>query len=379
MVDSIVVEKRQVVKTEGGHIQSILWRGEYLELLDQRTLPHQVAYIKCTSVMGVYNAIQSMVVRGAPAISIAAAYGVVLSLRACDGDALQKEAVTWEDQVKQDLLYLMQSRPTAVNLHWVLERMTRLIETHIELGSSLEVVSSLVEEEAVSIHQADLQANFTMGQLGADYIAEASKPTPAILTHCNTGSMATGGYGTALGVIRACHSRKMIEQVYAGESRPWLQGSRLTAWELQQEAIPCSVITDSAAAYIMSQGHVGWVVVGADRVAANGDVANKIGTYALAIAAQYHKVKFMVVAPTSTFDLNLTSGDDIPIEERSASEVLQWPDGSAIAASGVKAVNPVFDITPAELIDVIVTEKGVLESPFSAEAIEALFATEPLH
>lgn len=397
-------------------VQTLLWHPYELKILDQRQLPQEQVYLPCRSVPAVFQAIRDMAIRGAPAIGIAGAYGVVLSLAnhlaMSTRDALSSpNQATILTSVQKDIAYLSGSRPTAVNLVWALQRMSRLIEyqwtqSWAESGAEnceLEDIVKLVEAEAVAIHQEDLQANFTMGQLGANFIAasaHSSQPCAhpsysdqsyldlshpnqthlkkALLTHCNTGSLATGGYGTALGVIRACFDSGVIEHVYADESRPWLQGSRLTAWELQQEGIPCTVIADSAAPYVMSQGRVGWVVVGADRIARNGDVANKIGTYALAIAAQYHSVKLMVVAPMSTFDLSLSSGRDIPIESRSAKELLCWPDGTEIAPEGVEADNPVFDVTPAELIDVIVTECGVIENP-STEAVQALFASNPLH
>ncbi len=368
------------IKVSGSAVHGMHWEEEGLALLDQRLLPHRVEYVLCTSAASVVGAIKSMVVRGAPAIGIAAAYGVVLSVR----ESLRLQAdqgmdIDWQEKVREDLVVLGSSRPTAVNLSWALAKMETLIEAEISTATPLATLFSMVEQMAIEMHESDMRANFTMGQLGANLIAESIRPSmPAVLTHCNTGSLATGGYGTALGVIRASFMNGVIEHVYVDESRPWLQGSRLTAWELQSEGIPCSVIVDSAVAYMMSQGDIGWVIVGADRIAANGDVANKIGTYSLAIAAQFHQVKVMVVAPTSSFDLSLSTGEDIPIEERDAREILQWK-GEPVAAADAAAVNPVFDITPADLIDVIVTERGVIENPTPEAVRELLTSTERLH
>jgi methylthioribose-1-phosphate isomerase len=290
-----------------------------------------------------------MVVRGAPAIGITAAYGIVLSAIEHSRHSPQD----WIELVSKDLDILSNSRPTAVNLFWAIERMKKVLHAS-DQGN---VVTSLLQE-ANAIHQEDIAANQKMGELGAALIDQPC----AVLTHCNAGALATGGYGTALGVIRSAWAKKMIDMVYADETRPWFQGSRLTAWELEQDHIPVTLIADSAAAYLMKTGKVGWVIVGSDRIAANGDVANKIGTYSAAVSARYHGVKFMVVAPSSTVDMSLASGNDIPIEYRDSGEILTYRD-HRIAAEGVDAWNPVFDVTPAELVDAIVTEKGVVLSP----------------
>jgi methylthioribose-1-phosphate isomerase len=253
-----------------------------------------------------------------------------------------------------DLAALRASRPTAVNLFWALERMVRLVE---QLPDRDDPTPALLRE-AQAIHEEDRVANRRMGQLGAALIESRT----SVITHCNAGALATGGYGTALGVIRAAHQRGLVERVYADETRPWLQGSRLTAWELLFDKIPVSLLVDGASASLMRGGGIGWVIVGSDRIAANGDVANKIGTYSLAVAAKHHGVKVMVAAPTSTVDMCLASGAEIPIEVRGADELLCCA-GKRVAASGAEAWNPVFDVTPAELIDAIVTERGVAFSP----------------
>jgi methylthioribose-1-phosphate isomerase len=299
-----------------------------------------------------------MQVRGAPAIGIAAAYSVVLAA----SERFRQNPTDWKDRILVDFQVLAEARPTAVNLFWALDRM-RAEVAKVE-GDPLAPLA----EAAVAIHHRDIAANRSMGELGADLLLGAS----GVLTHCNTGSLATGGYGTALGVIRSAF-RRGLGRIYATETRPWLQGARLTLWELSQDAIPATLIADSAAAWLMRTGKVEWVVVGADRIAANGDTANKIGTYQLAVAARHHGVRFMVVAPTSTIDLATISGDGIEIEERGSGELLDeyFRERSPI----VKAWNPVFDVTPAELIDAIVTERGVVQRP-DAHSLARLFRSD---
>jgi methylthioribose-1-phosphate isomerase len=330
--------------------QAIVWSGDRLHLLDQRTLPERVDYLELTSARAVADAIRCMVVRGAPAIGITAAYAVVLAA----GEHFRRAGQGWKESLSDDLHALRTSRPTAVNLFWALERMAGVID---RLAKD-EDPTPLLLREALAIHQEDVAANRQLGQLGAELIESST----CVITHCNAGALATGGYGTALGVIRAAHARGLIERVYADETRPWLQGSRLTAWELLFDHIPVSLLADGASASLMRRGGVGWVIVGSDRIAANGDVANKIGTYSLAVAARYHGVKVMVAAPTSTVDMRLANGTEIPIEVREADELLSCA-GKRVAASGAEAWNPVFDVTPAELIDAIVTERGVVLSP----------------
>ena len=324
------------------------WTGDALALLDQRALPERVQWFECGSAGEVARAIQDMVVRGAPAIGISAAYGVVLAARR----AWREQPGRWREAMEDDLAVLAAARPTAVNLAWALERM-RGAALHAT-GDPHEVLLG----EALAIHEEDVAANRRMGGFGAALIEERCE----ILTHCNTGSLATGGFGTALGVIRDAYRQGKVSQVYADETRPWLQGSRLTAWELIEDEIPVRLLADGAASFLLGRGAVGWVVVGADRVAANGDVANKIGTYSLAVSARHHGVGFMVVAPTSSIDPHCPDGAAIPIEERSAAELL-WLGERRIAALGAEAWNPVFDLTPAALVDVLVTERGVVHRP----------------
>ncbi|MFW5450134.1 MAG: S-methyl-5-thioribose-1-phosphate isomerase [Methylophagaceae bacterium] len=331
-------------------IQPIEWRDDTLYLLDQRALPHQQIWLDYEYADEVALAITDMVVRGAPAIGITAAYAVVLAAR----QAFSDKTEDWKQAMVAPLETLANSRPTAVNLHWAIERMIALYKTLPESSSPEETLL----KEAHAIHQQDIAANHTMGKLGAALIDANS----IVLTHCNAGALATGGFGTALGVIRQGYAEGKIQHVYADETRPWLQGARLTAWELQQDNIPVTLQAEGAAAALMATGELDWIIVGADRITANGDVANKIGTYMLAIIAKYHNVKMMVVAPTSTIDWQLQTGDDIPIEQRSAVEVT-CINGQQIAPEGVPALNPAFDVTPASLIDAIVTEAGVVLSP----------------
>ncbi|MBB5014353.1 S-methyl-5-thioribose-1-phosphate isomerase [Rehaibacterium terrae] len=329
-------------------VRPIRWLGDRLSLLDQRKLPFTVEYLDCADSDAVAQAIRDLVVRGAPAIGIAAAWGAVLAgqgVEAADGGTALARLAPALDRLNA-------ARPTAVNLMWALARVRRALAG---AGADWRLV---LEREARTIEAEDLAANRRMGALGAGLIA----PGAGVLTHCNTGSLATAGFGTALGVIRAGVASGRIARVFAGETRPWLQGARLTVWELQQDGIPATLIADAAASHLMRSGQVQWVVVGADRICANGDTANKIGTYQLAIAARHHGLKFMVVAPSSTVDMATTRGEDIEIELRDPDELLGY-GGQRTVAAGVTAWNPVFDVTPAGLIDAIVTEKGVIERP----------------
>lgn len=346
---------------EHDKIRAIRWDGETLELLDQRRLPEIERYLPYTSSAGVASAISDMVVRGAPAIGVTAAYGVVLAAKSL----VAKYPDSWTQKLAQEMKHLAAARPTAINLYWALERMQMVIDT---LDADTDPVARL-HHEAVAIHSEDITANQRMGELGAGLI-ESGK---AVLTHCNTGSLATGGYGTALGVIRSAYSQKRITSVFADETRPWMQGARLTAWELVHDGIPVKLIVEGAASALLATGQIGWVIVGSDRIAANGDVANKIGTYGLAVLAKHHGVKFMVAAPTSTIDMNTASGELIPIESRSENEVLSWHD-RRVAASGAGAWNPVFDVTPAALVDAIVTERGIVETPTAQKMAELMSA-----
>lgn len=336
------------------HIRPIRWQGSSLLLLDQRKLPFAVEYVECRDSHAVSQAIRDLVVRGAPAIGIAAAFGVVLAATDVSAEsgseALQK--------MQAAIAELNQSRPTAVNLMWAIARMRARLAA---AGSNWR---QAIEHEALAIEREDLAANRHMGELGARLI----EPGSGVLTHCNTGSLATAGFGTALGVIRAGVAMDRIGRVYAGETRPWLQGARLTVWELLEDGIPATLIADAAGAHLMKTGAVQWLIVGADRICANGDTANKIGTYAHAIAARHHGVKVMVVAPASTVDMATACGNDIHIEERDGAELLSL-SGVRTVAEGVGAFNPVFDVTPAELIDALVTERGVIEHPTPAKMV----------
>ena len=329
-------------------IRAIQWHDDKLVLLDQRKLPAEVTYLECLTAEQAAVAIREMVVRGAPAIGITAAYGVVLAAQ----KHYQQTMSNWQDAMRPELDVLAASRPTAVNLFWALARMRQVMASN-----PAEPVITLLKE-AKTIHDEDISANRRMGKLGAALMETKA----GVLTHCNTGSLATGGFGTALGVIRQAWSEQRLSAVYADETRPWLQGARLTAWELLQDGIPVDLIVDGAAAALLRSGKVQWVIVGSDRIAANGDVANKIGTYSLAVNARYHGVKFMVVAPSTTVDMATADGAAIPIETRDATEVLQLA-GQPVAAKGAGAWNPVFDVTPADLIDAIVTERGVVLQP----------------
>ncbi len=348
-------------------VKAIDWRDGVLYLRDLRVLPFEENWIACTHVADVAEAIGSMAVRGAPVIGISAAYGVVLAAR-----ARRAEGGDWQAALEADFALLAEARPTAANLFWALDRMRDRLGRLKDHAEPLAVL----EAEAIAIHESDREANLTMAQLGVDLIRKHQGNAQAILTHGNTGALATGGFGTALGVIRGAYIEGMVERVYADETRPSQQGSRLTAWELAHEGIPVTLNADSAAAHIMKTKGVTWVIVGADCITANGDVANKIGTYQLAVCAMHHGVRFMVVAPSSIIDMGLASGDDIPVEERDGRELLEI--GGKRLGAEVDAFNPTFDVTPADLIDVIVTEKGIIERPDTAKLAQ-LMCRKRLH
>jgi len=331
-------------------IRPIRFDAGKLHLLDQRLLPAESRVNTYDDAASVAVAIREMVVRGAPAIGIAAAFGVVL---ACDR-VRDHHAGSWRAEVDAAIERLAAARPTAVNLFWALDRMRAVLDRCDTVAEACAATFA----EAQAMLEADIAANRRIGAAGAALI----EPGRAVLTHCNTGSLATGGFGTALGVIRASWGEGRITEVFADETRPWLQGSRLTAWELLQDGIPVQLLCEGAAASLLQAGRVGWVIVGADRIAANGDTANKIGTYGLALLARAHGVGFMVAAPLNTVDFGIVEGSAIPIEMRAESEVLGFGD-QAIAAPGARAWNPAFDVTPAELIDVIVTEHGAVHRP----------------
>ena len=338
-------------------IRAVAYSDGVLRLLDQRRLPFEEVYLDYRDANAVAAAITDLVVRGAPAIGIAAAFGVVLEARrlAAAGTPIS------EQTLDPTLRHLNAARPTAVNLAWALRRMR-----DVAAGNPADPVRALTDA-ALRIQAEDLAANRHLGTLGAALLGDKV----GVLTHCNTGSLATAGFGTALGVIRAGFASARIARVYAGETRPWLQGARLTMWELGRDGIPATLIADSAASHLMKSGKVQWVIVGADRIVANGDTANKIGTYQLAIAARHHGVKFMVAAPASTVDMQTQDGAHIDIELRDPAELFAV-GGRRTVVEGAEAWNPVFDVTPAALIDALVTERGVIERPDAAK-MRAMF------
>ncbi|HLH75789.1 MAG TPA: S-methyl-5-thioribose-1-phosphate isomerase [Candidatus Binataceae bacterium] len=332
-------------------IKTLRWSGERVLLLDQRLLPEREVYREYSDYRGVARAIATMVVRGAPAIGVAAAMGVALGLRGYSGSQAPARFATVSR-------VLMATRPTAVNLAWAVARMGALVEASRALSSA--ALFRRLRQESLAIYREDIAANRALGRLGADLITA----NPArILTHCNAGALATAGYGTALGIVRALREAGRAVSVFADETRPFLQGARLTAWELRQDRIAVTVLADNMAGLLMARDMVDCVIVGTDRVAANGDVANKIGTYPLAVLARRHQVPFYVAAPLSSIDLNCPSGAHIPIEERAAAELATFM-GRTIVPAGARVFNPAFDVTPAALVTAIVTERGVARSPY---------------
>jgi methylthioribose-1-phosphate isomerase len=331
-------------------IKTIEWKNGRIVMLDQRLLPHQEVYRICRNTRDVAEAIRTMVIRGAPAIGVAAAMGVALGAAAASEKSFDRE-------FERILSTLSKTRPTAVNLFWALERMRKVYTENRSRG--IESLKRLLREEAQKIYKEDIAANKQLGKFGAGLLRDARQ----VMTHCNAGALATAGYGTALGVIRALKESGKPVAVWVNETRPFLQGARLTAWELKKEKIPATLVTDSMAGYLMQNRKVDAVVVGCDRVAANGDVANKIGTYPIAVLAQRHGIPFYVAGPTSSIDLDCASGEDIPIEQRDPREVSHLL-GRALAPKGVKAFNPAFDVTSQDLISAIITEKGVIRPPY---------------
>lgn len=345
-------------------IKPIEWKDDKVIMLDQRKLPAQEVYKIYEDYKGVADAIRAMVIRGAPAIGVAAAMGVALG-------ALGIGVTSFEDFYKKILKVsetLSNTRPTAVNLFWAIERMKAVCLLNKDL--SLQDLKQRLKEEAIAIYNEDIEANINIGRFGHEFLHNGD----AVLTHCNAGALATAGYGTALGVIYAAKSAGKYIRVFADETRPRLQGARLTAWELQKHGMDVTVITDNMAGYLMKKGVVHKVIVGADRIAANGDVANKIGTYTVAVLANKHGLPFYVAAPTSTIDINIPDGDHIPIEERDHSEVTHI-EHSQITPDYVKIVNPAFDVTPNDLITAIITEKGIAKAPYN-KSLKSFFDTK---
>ena len=333
-------------------IYPVVWQDDRVLLIDQTRLPEEYSLVAISRSADLAQAIKTMIVRGAPAIGVAAAYGMYLGAREIETDNRRQ----FLDRLQQVADRLQQTRPTAVNLFWAISRMLKT--AHEEIGSVAEIKQTLLQT-AQQIQAEDLATCQAIGDRGLDILPETPNKLK-ILTHCNAGSLATAGYGTALGVVRSAWREQRLARVYADETRPRLQGAKLTAWECVREDIPVTVITDSMAAHCMQQNKIDLVVVGADRIAANGDVANKIGTYSLAIVAKAHQVPFYVAAPFSTIDFELADGSLIPIEERDSEEIAQIGE-TLICASGAEFYNPAFDVTPANLIHGIITEKGVIK------------------
>ena len=335
-------------------------------MIDQRKLPAQEVYVRCRTATEVAKAIKTMVIRGAPAIGVAAAFGIALGMRKSTATGTQKFAADFYKTCE----LMAATRPTAVNLFWAIERMKRAFAAEATAGASVEQIQERLDREALAIHDEDVANCRAMGAWGAEVVPADAR----ILTHCNAGALATAGYGTALGVIRGAVEAGKQVTVFADETRPFLQGARLTAWELVRDGIETTVITDNMSGSLMRGGGVNFVVVGADRIAANGDTANKIGTYTVAVLAREHGIPFYVAAPLSTIDLNTPDGSQIPIEERSAREVTHV-GGTQLAAAGALVWNPAFDVTPNAFISGIITERGIFRAPYT-ESLRAAFETE---
>ncbi len=343
-------------------IRTVYWENDAVVMIDQRALPGEERYLTCRDYRDVIAAIKDLAVRGAPAIGVAAALGIALGMRASTDDTVDG----FRQGFQRICHEFAQSRPTARNLFWAIERMKGRCAAGLAAGLSPEKIREALIREAQQITREDIAINRRLGRAGCDLIRSGD----SILTHCNAGALATAGYGTALGVIRAARAAKKKVHVYVDETRPVLQGARLTAWELMREGIPATLITDSMAGTLMAQGKIDLVLTGADRIAANGDTANKIGTYALAVLAKVHKIPFYVAGPLSTIDRSIRSGADIPIETRGPAEVFQV-QGLRIAPEGVAVFNPAFDVTPHRYISAIITEAGVIRRPYQ-KAIAAL-------
>lgn len=340
-------------------IPTLYWQNNRLYLLDQRQLPFRETYLACSHWQEVRDAIQCLAVRGAPAIGVAAAYAVVLAAQDVLPDASLSDKI---GALKEICRQLDAARPTAVNLHWALTQMWQAVKEH-QQAEPLALLRYLTEK-AAALQEEDVRINTAMAEFGAAELAKAGHPL-VLLTHCNAGALATAGVGTALGVIRALHKKGLVRRVYADETRPLLQGARLTAYELLKDQIPVTLITDNMAAWTMRVQHVEAIIVGADRIARNGDTANKIGTYGLSLLARQLHIPLYIAAPSSTFDLRLDSGADIPIEEREAAEVRTF-QGNPAALPETPVFNPAFDVTPHENIYAIITEKGLIYHPDTA-------------
>jgi len=344
-------------------LPTIEWKDGKIRLIDQTLLPNELKYIDCENIEEVWQAIKVLKVRGAPAIGIAGALGTVIGIWNTDA----KNYEQFNDQLQKVTSYLATSRPTAVNLFWALDRMKAVASANKD--KDIPTLKEILLAEAQKIIDEDKAICRAIGRYGSDLIKDGD----TILTHCNAGGLATADYGTALAVMFTAHEQGKRIKVFADETRPLLQGARLTAWELMQAGIDVTLICDNMAGQVMKEGKIDCVIVGADRISANGDTANKIGTYSVAVLAKEHKIPFYVAAPTSTFDMNLPNGDLIPIEQRQPEEITEG-FGMRTAPKGVKAYNPAFDVTPSRLIDAIITEKGVIKAPYS-ENLKKLFST----
>jgi methylthioribose-1-phosphate isomerase len=331
-------------------VKTLEWKNDSVIILDQRLLPSKEIYRVYRNYKAVAQAIRAMVIRGAPAIGVAAAMGVALG-------ALKSKEKNFDREFERMLKIFAGTRPTAVNLFWALERMRKVYSENRSAG--VKPVKQRLKEEAQRMYAEDIAANQLLGKNGARLVGSAAR----VLTHCNAGALATAGYGTALGVVRAIKESGKKVEVFANETRPFFQGARLTAWELKKDGIPVTLLTDSCMGYVLQKSKVDVVIVGCDRVAANGDVANKIGTYTLAVLARRHGIPFYVAGPTSSFDLSCASGSEIPIEERDPKEVSHM-FGKSVSPVGVRVLNPAFDVTPNELVSAFITEKGIITQPF---------------
>src|SRR5437762_8921073 len=347
-------------------LPTIAREADAIVMIDQRKLPAQEIYVRCKTGPEVARAIKTMVIRGAPAIGVAAAMGIALSMRKSKSTGKQKFAAEYHKICE----LMAATRPTAVNLFWAIERMKRAFAESAQAGQSVDQIKDRLDAEAQAIHDEDVASCRAMGAFGAEIVPADAR----ILTHCNAGALATAGYGTALGVIRGAVEKGKRVVVFADETRPFLQGARLTAWELRRDGIETTIIADNMSGALMHQGKVDLVVVGADRIAANGDTANKIGTYGVAVLAREHSIPFYVAAPLSTIDLNTPDGSQIPIEERSPREVTHVA-GVQLAPDGAAVWNPAFDVTPCELIAGIITEKGIIRPPY-VESLKRVFESE---
>lgn len=358
---NILKEKKKVNMAFNSKIKTIEWQGNVSRMIDQTILPKEFKLVDIKTAEEMYSAIKNMIVRGAPAIGIAGAHGV--SLAAIELAEKTSDKTLFLNQLKEKAEYIKSSRPTAVNLAWAVDKQ---LDLAFNINGSIKEITEALKNNGIKLENEDIEINKKMGDYGAEVVPKGA----SILTHCNAGALATVGYGTALGVIRSAFAKDNTIKVFADETRPRQQGARLTTWELTQDGIPVTLITDGMCSYFMSKKMINMVVTGADRIAANGDTANKIGTYTVAIAAKYHNIPFYIAAPLSTIDISIKSGEQIPIEERNHDEVTHI-NGDWICAKDVNIINPSFDVTPNELITGIITEKGILRPNYSKSIKQA--------